>query len=261
MIALILNSGLGHRMGVLTSEHPKCMTEISSKDTILSRQLKLLAAAGIDEVIMTTGYFDDVLVNYCKSLELPLKYTFVNNPLYSQTNYIYSIYCAREYIKDEDINNLDIILCGYHKLIVPSSPRAFFSFYLANQLPYHNKSDLRRGKNTEAYIKAINRYPIDIIVHPKYGIEIDVVELAKECKKLGVYMELNGKRISMTEDEVLAAAETGVGFIADSDAHKPERIGDMSIPMQWIDKLKLNPEQIVNLEKIPVFRSRKAKGL
>ncbi|HBR31105.1 MAG TPA: phosphoenolpyruvate mutase, partial [Clostridiales bacterium] len=103
MIALILNSGLGHRMGVLTSEHPKCMTEISSKDTILSRQLKLLAAAGIDEVIMTTGYFDDVLVNYCKSLELPLKYTFVNNPLYSQTNYIYSIYCAREYIKDEDI--------------------------------------------------------------------------------------------------------------------------------------------------------------
>jgi putative hydrolase len=164
-------------------------------------------------------------------------------------------------IKDEDINNLDIILCGYHKLIVPSSPRAFFSFYLANQLPYHNKSDLRRGKNTEAYIKAINRYPIDIIVHPKYGIEIDVVELAKECKKLGVYMELNGKRISMTEDEVLAAAETGVGFIADSDAHKPERIGDMSIPMQWIDKLKLNPEQIVNLEKIPVFRSRKAKGL
>ena len=37
MKALILNSGLGHRMGVLTSEHPKCMTEISTRDTILSR--------------------------------------------------------------------------------------------------------------------------------------------------------------------------------------------------------------------------------
>lgn len=103
MRALILNSGLGHRMGVLTSEHPKCMTEISNTETILSRQLRLIADAGISEVVMTTGYFDDVLANYCYSLELPLHYIFVNNPLYSETNYIYSIYCAREYLKDEDI--------------------------------------------------------------------------------------------------------------------------------------------------------------
>ena len=52
MKALILNSGLGRRMGVLTSEHPKCMTEISAKDTILSRQLRLIAEAGIDDVLV-----------------------------------------------------------------------------------------------------------------------------------------------------------------------------------------------------------------
>ena len=103
MKALILNSGLGHRMGVLTSEHPKCMTEVSATDTILSRQLKLLSKAGIEEVVMTTGYFDDVLVNYCHSLALPIRYTFVKNPIYSETNYIYSIYCAREYLENEDI--------------------------------------------------------------------------------------------------------------------------------------------------------------
>jgi len=103
MKALILNSGLGHRMGVLTSEHPKCMTEISVRDTILSRQLRLLAKARIEEVVMTTGYFDEILVNYCHSLHLPLHFTFVNNPLYAETNYIYSIYCAKDYLKDEDI--------------------------------------------------------------------------------------------------------------------------------------------------------------
>ena len=103
MKALILNSGLGSRMGVLTSEHPKCMTEISANDTILSRQLKLLAEAGITEVVMTTGYFDDVLVNYCKSLELPLNISFINNPLYTETNYIYSIYCAREALQDDGV--------------------------------------------------------------------------------------------------------------------------------------------------------------
>ena len=103
MKALILNSGLGSRMGVLTSEHPKCMTEITAKDTILSRQLRLISEAGITEVVMTTGAFDSVLVSYCNSLDLPLNITFVKNPVYDKTNYIYSIYCAREYLKDEDV--------------------------------------------------------------------------------------------------------------------------------------------------------------
>lgn len=101
MKALILNSGLGRRMGVLTSEHPKCMTEISGTETILSRQLRLLAAAGIRNVVITTGYFDNVIVNYCHSLRLPLEITFVNNPRYAETNYIYSIYCARELLDDD----------------------------------------------------------------------------------------------------------------------------------------------------------------
>lgn len=103
MKALILNSGLGHRMGVITKEHPKCMTEISFKNTILSRQLRQLVSFGIEEVVMTTGYYDQVLVDYCDKLHLPIKFTFVNNPLYADTNYIYSIYCAKEVLKDDDI--------------------------------------------------------------------------------------------------------------------------------------------------------------
>lgn len=103
MKVLILNSGMGSRMGVLTSEHPKCMTEVSIDETILSRQLNMLLDIGIEEVIITTGYFDNVLINYCQHLDLPLKITFVNNPLYETTNYIYSIYCARKYLQDDDI--------------------------------------------------------------------------------------------------------------------------------------------------------------
>ena len=103
MKALILNSGLGHRMGVLTSNQPKCMTEITAKETILSRQLRLIADAGLQEVVMTTGYFDEALVAYCQSLGYPLKFTFVKNPLYDKTNYIYSIHCAAKHLQGEDI--------------------------------------------------------------------------------------------------------------------------------------------------------------
>lgn len=79
------------------------MTEISAKQTIVSRQLEQLYSYGIEDVVITTGLFDSVLVNYCQSLDLPLHYTFVKNPKYEDTNYIYSIYCAREYLMDDDI--------------------------------------------------------------------------------------------------------------------------------------------------------------
>lgn len=103
MKALILNSGTGSRMGVITKEQPKCMTEVSHRNTILSRQLRQLVSFGIEEVVITTGYYDEVLVDYCNALYLPLKFTFVNNPLYDKTNYIYSIYCAKDCLKDDDV--------------------------------------------------------------------------------------------------------------------------------------------------------------
>lgn len=90
-------------MGDLTKTHPKCMTSLSQNETILSRQLKQFVKFGISEVVMTTGYYNEVLMNYCESLQLPITFTFVNNPLYDQTNYIYSIYCAKEHVIDEDI--------------------------------------------------------------------------------------------------------------------------------------------------------------
>jgi len=90
-------------MGVLTSEHPKCMTNISQRETILSRQLNQLVSIGVNQVVITTGYYDELLIDYCKELDLPIQFTFVKNPIYDQTNYIYSIYCAREYLQDDII--------------------------------------------------------------------------------------------------------------------------------------------------------------
>ena len=51
MIALLLNSGLGSRMGDETKEHPKCMTSITEKETIISWQVKLLERVGITEAV------------------------------------------------------------------------------------------------------------------------------------------------------------------------------------------------------------------
>ena len=86
MKALILNSGIGKRMETLTINKPKCMIKISTNETIISRQLRQINEAGLKEVIITTGPFHNILVNYCDTLNLPLKITYVNNPLNAETN-------------------------------------------------------------------------------------------------------------------------------------------------------------------------------
>lgn len=77
------------------------MTEISLHETILSRQLRMLAETGIDGAVITTGYLESILVDYCRSLEVPFPVTFVRNDEYEHTNYIYSIYCARKLLDDD----------------------------------------------------------------------------------------------------------------------------------------------------------------
>lgn len=101
MKALILNSGIGSRMGEETKSHPKCMTSLYREETILSRQLKQLKKAGISDVIITTGYMEQALIEYCNSLDLKMNISFVYNSRFKTTNYIYSIYLAKEFLLDD----------------------------------------------------------------------------------------------------------------------------------------------------------------
>ena len=78
-------------------------TVLYGQDTILSRQLKMLSEFGITDVVITTGAFSDKLEEYCGTLGLSLKLTFVYNPEYLTTNYIYSIFLAEDMLRGSDL--------------------------------------------------------------------------------------------------------------------------------------------------------------
>ena len=102
MKAIIFNSGLGNRMGEFTQTHHKSMAPLKDGETILHRQLRLLAAEGITDFIITTGPFEDQIK--ATAAEFPeLNFTFVRNDIYDKTNYIYSMYLARDYMNDDMI--------------------------------------------------------------------------------------------------------------------------------------------------------------
>ena len=103
MKALILNSGIGKRMGDITKQKPKCMTQIGGGFTIISWQLEVLKKTGIEQVVITTGPFAEALEEYVLSLNAGMDIEFVANPDYDSTNYIYSIYCAKDSLEDDII--------------------------------------------------------------------------------------------------------------------------------------------------------------
>ncbi len=102
MKALILNSGLGSRMGTITSDKHKSMLEISEDLPLVIYQIEAITSAGITDFVITTGYMQDEL-KYLIYERFGDKYRFkfIHNPKYAVTNYIYSIYLALNELNDD----------------------------------------------------------------------------------------------------------------------------------------------------------------
>jgi L-glutamine-phosphate cytidylyltransferase len=101
MQTLILNSGIGSRMGSLTEKMPKCLVEITEDDTILSRQVSALQKIGLKQIVITTGPYEEKIKKHLHKRFADLKFTFVNNQEYRNTNYIYSMLLTKGFIKED----------------------------------------------------------------------------------------------------------------------------------------------------------------
>lgn len=103
MKVLILNSGIGSRMGTLTEKSPKCLVNIIDDTTILDNQLQIISTSGIKDVVITTGPFGNMIEDYINDRYPQLHIKYVKNEIYNTTNYIFSIVLAKELLHDDII--------------------------------------------------------------------------------------------------------------------------------------------------------------
>jgi putative hydrolase len=156
------------------------------------------------------------------------------------------------------LRELDILLVGYHKLVRPRSMAAFWQGARNFWAGWTNSTStsLRAG-NTAAITAAVRRYPIDAITHPGLQIDIDTAELARTCKEMGTYLEINSSYGEELDPYILAALPTGVNFVINSDAHKPERVGDFKKAYSLVERLGVPQERVVNLAGNMSIKRRK----
>ena len=122
MKAIILASGMGKRLMPLTDNLPKPLVKVGDF-TILERIVDSLIENDVRDIIVTTGHCAEKIEDFLKQRYQGLNFTFVNNPLYSQTNYIYSLWLAQEKATEGN----DIIWMHGDLLYDPSLLRAVLS--------------------------------------------------------------------------------------------------------------------------------------
>ena len=161
-------------------------------------------------------------------------------------------------VREEDYEFLDIFLMGYHRMVKTTTFRDKVYLNWANDMAKIFRPSMEKiNRNTTAFLKALDKYPIDIITHLNYGFETDTLAVAKMAKQKGVYVELNGKRINFTDDEILTMASEGVKFIVNSDAHRPERVGEVNNGLDTIYRLNIPLSLVANVDKIPKFNKKR----
>ncbi len=102
MKAIILNSGMGSRMGEFTKNNHKSMVEIWDGVPLIYHQIKALEKVGIESILITTGHMGNKLKDFIDTEFGNLDITYIHNSSYSNTNYIYSMYLASDE-SDEDV--------------------------------------------------------------------------------------------------------------------------------------------------------------
>ncbi|SHK21664.1 putative hydrolase [Anaerobranca californiensis DSM 14826] len=141
---------------------------------------------------------------------------------------------------------LDMLLVGFHPNILPTYhylPLAYNNFLAS--FSSHNLEKARK-LNTMALVNAVNKYKIDIITHPGHRIHIDTGLLAKACANRNTALEINCRQGEKIKDFVEVALKEGVKFYINSDAHKPEDVGNFEEGIEIAKKLNIPKEFIVN---------------
>lgn len=160
-------------------------------------------------------------------------------------------------LNEHDFSDFELFVVGIHVFVnfeKMKDSRLGLGSWFRSQMHIRPSASLVR-QTTRAYIKAIEKNPVDIISHLNYCCFADPVEVAKCCRDYGTYLEISSKKAHLSDDELAKVADTGVRFVINSDAHSIDRIGDVVRAEEQVTRVGIPTERIDNIDgKMPTFR-------
>ncbi|MFA7411399.1 MAG: PHP domain-containing protein [Tissierellaceae bacterium] len=148
------------------------------------------------------------------------------------------------------IKYMDIILMGYHYGAIPKSPIDGMGLYFMSPLSKFFRLGSEKSKEliTRAYIRAMAKYHIDLISHPGSKARVNIVELAEEARKRDVALEISAKHSELSVESLRQIIDIDVKLMVNSDAHRPQDVGEVHRAIDKARSANLALERITNIE-------------
>lgn len=154
-------------------------------------------------------------------------------------------------VKHSDYPELDLFLAGVHRFVVLDNFCDYFGYFGGNFFTsvFNGKpSSSLVKRTTKAYLNAIKNNPLDVLTHLNYCCFADSLEVAKCLADYGTYLEINTKKVHLTDEEWQNIVDkTSVRFVVDSDAHSPDRVGDTALFEDLLKRVNVPLSRIDNL--------------
>ena len=110
MIGVILAAGMAKRLRPLTDACPKCLLKIGER-TLLQRTVDAMIAAGIQELVVVTGYRAEMIRDFLTKQYPSRNIHFIHNADYEHNNNIFSLWMTRPYTDGKEflLSDSDIL--------------------------------------------------------------------------------------------------------------------------------------------------------
>lgn len=166
-------------------------------------------------------------------------------------------------LKEKYYDDFDIFLAGLHKCVLFKPLSAVTLFYPDMFASMFGKKEVGKSlkdRNTKAFINVIKKNPVDVITHLNFCCYSDAVEVAKAAADYGTYIELNSKKVHLTDDELFKICKTDVKFVISSDAHSPNRVAEIALVEKMLERVNVDKNRIMNIDgRLPQFRFKRFK--
>ncbi len=160
-------------------------------------------------------------------------------------------------IPDDIIERVDILHVGFHRFLNLKEISKNRRYVFVNGFGSKSSKEHIKELNTMAYLKAMDKYPIDVIVHPGHRCPIDMEAICKKAVEKNVYIELNEKHVETIEKDIETIIESDVKLIVGSDGHRPDKVGRFDRVADFIARHNIPEERVFGLKQKPTFKNKK----
>ncbi|NLB91321.1 MAG: phosphocholine cytidylyltransferase family protein, partial [Clostridiales bacterium] len=215
MQAVMLAAGQGKRLGKYTKENTKCMVEVAGK-TLLEHAVESIKKAGIRKLVMVVGYQKEKLKHFVKEHIHGIEVIFIDNQEYENTNNIYSLFLAKEYLENDDTILLESDLIFEEDLIsqLVADPRK--NMAVVAKYEHWMDGTVVLVDQKANILEFIDKHNFSYEKIDQYHKTVNIYKLSKEFSKnqyfpfLQAYMKAYGK------NEYYEAALKAIAYLSKS---------------------------------------------